>query len=216
MSKLWIENNGTAAYYQDIAPSVNYTDKSGDVAEWEKHYKKVAFNYYHFLKKLQSIILPKGSSTLDPLNFDLIANLSLDEKKSAVKYWIMQLPTDRIGISEWQVTDEQDSENVKTLLFKNKVARILIIELIREKIGDHMRLGAINLQQSQRLFRIVSNWVADFINTSDPIFKAYMTSVSITVDGEISDFTGAGFIEETFSTQSILDDCMDIYNGLHY
>ena len=31
MSKLWIENNGTAAYYQEIAPAVSYTDKSNDV-----------------------------------------------------------------------------------------------------------------------------------------------------------------------------------------
>ena len=216
MSKLWIEENGTAAFYQEIAPAVNYDDKSSDVVEWEKHYKKVGFNYYHFLKRLQAILVPKGSSTVDPLNFDLIDNLSLDEKKIAVKYWVMQNPLDRIGVEEWQVSDAQDSLNVQDLLLKSKFARGIIIELIREKIGDHMRLGAITLEQTQRFFRIAADWVEDYINTSDPIFKAYMTSTSVTVDGVTDDFTGAGFMEETFSTQDILDDCMDIYNGTHY
>lgn len=210
--KLWIEDNGTAAYYQDIAPSVNYSDKSSCVLAWEKNYKKVEFNYYHFLKVLQGIIIPKASSTLDPLNFDLIDALSLDEKKFSVKYWIMQNPADRIGVSEWQVTDEQDSTNIKQLLIKSKEGRAEIIEALREKVGDHMRLGAISLAQSQRFFRIVATYIDSYINTSDVIFKAYMTSISVTVDGEITDFTGAGFIEETFSTQAILDDCMDIYS----
>jgi len=150
------------------------------------------------------------------LNFDLIDNLSLDEKKIAVKYWVMQNPLDRIGVEEWQVSDAQDSLNVQDLLLKSKVARGIIIELIREKIGDHMRLGAIALEQTQRFFRIAADWVEDYINTSDPIFKAYMTSTSVTVDGVTDDFTGAGFMEETFSTQDILDDCMAIYNGTHY
>lgn len=216
MANLWIEENGTAAYFQEIAPAIGYENKSGDVYEWEKHYKKVGFNYYHFLKKLQSIIIPKASSTLDPLNFDLIDNLSLDEKKLAVKYWVMQNPMDRIGSEEWQVSDAQDSLNVQDLLLKSKIARSLIIELIREKIGDHMRLGNISLEQTQRFFRIAALWVDDYINTSDPIFKAYMTSDSVTVDGVTDNFTGSGFIEETFSTQDILDDCMDIYNGTHY
>ena len=76
-----------------------------------------------------------------------------------------------------------------------------------------MRLGAINLAQSQRFFRIVAGYIDSYINTSDVIFKAYMTSISVTFDCEITDFTGAGFIEETFSTQEILDDCLDIYYG---
>ena len=216
MSKLWIEENGTAAFYQEIAPAVNYEDKSNDVVSWENSYKKIGFNYYHFLKKLQTILIVKGSSTFNPLVFDLINNLSLEEKSIAVKYWVMQNPADRIGSEDWQVTDAQDSENVKSLLKLSKKARHLIIELIREKIGDHMRVGNINLDQSRRFFRIASSWVEDYINTSDPIFKAYMTSASVTVDGVIDDFTGSGFIEESFSTQSILDDCMAIYNGTHY
>lgn len=211
--KLWIEDNGTAAYYQGIAPSVNYSDKSGCVLAWENNYKKVEFNYYHFLKVIQSIIIQKASSTLDPLNFDLIDALSLDEKKFSVKYWIMQNPADRIGVNEWQVTDDQDSTNVKQLLIKSKQGRSEIIEKLREKVGDHMRLGAISLAQSQRFFRTVATYVESYINTSDVIFKAYMTSINVTVDGEITDFTGAGFIEETFSTQAILDDCMEIYSG---
>jgi len=216
MSKLWIEKNGTSAYLQEIAPAVNYEDKTDSVLWWEKSYKKLNVNYYHFLKRIQNIIVPKGSSTYSPLNFDQLDSLSEEEKVIAVKYWVMQIPTDRIGDESWQVTNYEDSENIKNLLLLSKIGRSLIIEQIREKIGDHMRLGAITLEQTQRFFRIADNYVDGYINTSDPIFKAYMTSISVTVDGEISDFTNNGFIEESFSTQQILDDCMSIYNGTHY
>lgn len=213
---LWIEKNGTAAYYQEIAPSVNYENKSGCVLAWEINYKKVNFLYYHFLKKLQSIIVPKGSSTLDPNNFDQIENLSLDEKKLAVKYWVMLNPNDRIGVEEWQVNDQEDSDNVHELLLLSKASRVTIIELIREKVGDYVRLGIMSLEQSQRFFRIVSVYIQDYVNTSDPILKAYMNSESVTVDGVTTDFTGTGFINETFANQQMLDDCMNIYNGTHY
>jgi len=196
-------------------------DVTEDVLSWEKHHKRLGVEYYHFLKIIQGILIPKGSSVSSPLLFDLIDDLTDSEKKIAVNHYVMINPAERIGVASWQVSNDEDEVLVENVIALSKESRIRIVEKIRRFIGKHcMRLGLISLDETRIFFRTSWSYTSFYIDTSDPIFKAYMTSLDITVAGIQTDFTDSGFMQEEFSTpenrQIIIDESMKIYNGTHY
>ena len=125
-------------------------------------------------------------------------------------------PAHRIGTESWQVTNEIDSINVGTVLDLSKIGRELIVEKIRKYVGECMRIGLITLDQTRIFKRVTADYTDYFIDTSDPIFKGYLTSTEITVASVYIDFRTTGYASESFFNQDILDGILKIYYGNHY
>lgn len=214
--RLWIEENGTAAYYQEIAPAVNYENKTGDVKSWEASYKKLEINYYHFLKILQRIIIPKASSTADPFNLDQMENLSEDEKILGTKYHVILDRTFRVDTAgSHQVTAEQDMKNWKYLVTESKIGRIIIDEKMRELTSEYVVLGKMTIGHTQLFLSDVVSQLLAFEGSSASMFETFMNDTSITIEGRVFDYTSTGFSSKEYgSIVGLKDDLMDIYYGV--
>ena len=192
-------------------------DMSEDACCWEKHYSRLGVNYFHFLKTIQRIITNKCAAA----HYSLITSeeiegslLTDEEKLVGTVHHVLPYVFRVLTAGNHQVTNDQDADNWKTLIYLSKEAREFIVEDVREAVADYLRTGGIGFEQSQRFFMITDDYIEAYENAASPVFYSYMTSSSITVDGQIFDFTsGNGFIGETFGTQVILDKVLSIYNN---
>ena len=190
----------------------NDTDVTEDASVWVKHFNRLGINYFHFLKKLQSIIIPKCNPNYPALDYSGIDNLSAEELEIGTKYHVLPYSV-RVGSSfPYQVTDEIDSKNWYELLDLSKEGRSLIVEKMRKETGELMRIGSITLTQTQNFFRDVFLMLEYYINASDPEFKVFLKSL----DEGGYDYTETGFASKDYYTVELYNILLATYMGETY
>lgn len=189
-------------------------DVTNDVTVWDKHGDRLHINYVHILKKIREILTIKSNPNYPTLDFSGMDNLSNEEKLIGCKYFVFPHPI-RVSI----VSDEQDNEAWNNLLENSKIGRIALYEEMRRKAGDEIRTATdyfAELGQNQHFYTDTYELADWFQETNHPAFKAWLCSTSVTVDGEVYDYTSNGFASKNYFEQSILDDLLDIYDGNNY
>jgi len=186
-------------------------DMTEDAQTWLNHYRRLQINYNHMYKKVATILITKVLG-----DWANIGNLTQEESEIAVMLHIAPYTNRVITASAWQVSDDIDRENWGILLEETANGRRSIYELMRLRAGEAMRLGVLNLEQSQNFFTDVHPKASYYTETNHPSFKAWLNSEIVTVDSEVFDYTSTGFASKLYFNQALLDDLIDIYNGDHY
>ena len=190
-------------------------DATSDLIEWEKHYQRLKINYYHFLKIVQGVLIPKCNPNYPTLDYSGIDNLSDEEKRIGTKYHALPYSFRVLTTGSHQVSDGQDSINFRNLLYLSKYARAEIVELMREKVGDRMRTGVITLTASQKFFRDSNNMLQYYENTSDPEFKVWLLGTDDSLNSGY-DHSSTGFSSKDYYVETIKNDLEEIITGEHY
>jgi len=204
MSKLWIETGGTAAFIQEIAPSVNYEDKTSDISAWDKYGLRVK-DYKYVQYRIKMLVL-----AITGLDFSTYGNLTDEEKKLAAKWmsapYILRVPS--------QYSDEEDRENWLRLIElsegHNKLStqgRARIFEEMRQRVSEELRVEAMALEDSQDFFRTCFIDSQAYIACNDPQFKFWLDNTV----GE--QYENNGFAQKSYYNETLKNDLLSIYNG---
>lgn len=193
----------------------NDTDVTSDAAAWDKHFRRLGINYYHFLKIIQGIIIPKCCPNYPTLDYSEISDLSEDEKRIGTIYHVLPYSYRVSNDNPYKVTDSVDAYNWSKLLDFSKKGRYEIAESMRSAVGERVRLGLIALTQTQHFFRDVYLMIEFYISSSDPEFKVFIKSIDDTLLSGYN-HSSNGMNSKDYWSQELEDLIYSIYSGQNY
>lgn len=137
-------------------------------------------------------------------NLSTYNNLTTEQKIIGAKYFLVPYSL-RVGNGIF--TDLEDKENWLFLLIKTKESRVNCVEAMRLFIGEKLRIGEINLVNTQKFIKDVFELIKWFNESNAPDFKQWIIN-------EIgSKYEFKGFKNTSYWSQEIQDGLMNIYNG---
>lgn len=203
--KLWIENVDLhpSSYWGDIAPSVNFTDKSNDLISWDLYGSQVLdFDRYRYQMKAPFYALAGNQ-------LQNWASLIDEVKAIAVKMFFVPYAL-RLTI----VSDEQDVINWERILTLTQgtpteqyVGRAKTFDVMRICVAHRVRKETMSMNDSQQMLKDVGQIIDWYIRVNAPDFKQWLTN-------EIgSAYENNGFEQKSYYNLSLEDELYSIYNG---
>lgn len=138
------------------------------------------------------------------IDLSTYSQLTQSQKLIGAKYFLVNYS---YRVTNLTVSEDEDKENFIFLLTQTKESRIACVESMRLFIGEQMRLGKMNLLNSQGFIKDVFELTDWFNKSNAPDFKQWL----INEDGSI--YEHKGFKNTHYWSQEIQDGLMDIYNG---
>jgi hypothetical protein len=199
MSKLWIENNGTAAYYQEIAPAVSYTDKSNDIEAWNL-FGESTVGYKLTRDKIKALVIIATNPNYPTLDFSGWAAYSY---KSIAAKWVVAPYALRVTVH----TDNIDSDIWDVLVEKTKSGRAGVVELMRKRVSDELRKETLTKYDTDDFWDATHIIFNEYIDANGAKFKDWLSNT------EGSDYENNGFAQKEYFTEELRDDLLNIYKG---
>ncbi len=204
--KLWVENiSFPNVQYTDEDLSATHTDYSNDIEKW-KQYGYEVLQWMHVRRKIQSLVV--GIVNPDYSNW---GGLTQAQKDIAINLilapYALRVPA---------VTDEEDSENWVNLVkntrgISGKCAggRAYVIELMRERVSDNLRVELWSHTTADAFYYDTSTHITayEFANTPDLI--QWLTNAAG------SPYENDGFAQKSYYSDGLKDDLVNIYYGFY-
>lgn len=203
--KLWIENTDIhpASYWGDVAPSVDFTDKSNDLISWDLYGSQVLdFDRYRYEMKAPFYALA-GSQLQN------WASLNDEVKAIAVKMFFVPYAL-RLTV----VSDEQDSLNWEKILtltqgtpVEQYQGRAKTFDMMRICVAQRVRKEIMSMTDSQQMLKDVGQIVDWYIRVNSPDFKQWLMNEAG------SPYENNGFAQKSYYSLLLRNELYDIYNG---
>jgi len=181
--------------FKTTVDDVNYEDIS-TMETWDK---SNLLDWYRRRTEISTLFYAEAGAGLETF-----AGMSAERKLLACKYFLIPY-----GLRMTFVTDAEDEAAWDLLLKLAAESRNDLIEAMRIKVGQYMRIGTLTLAQTQEFFKDVNLMIEWYIKSNSPDFKQWLNN-------EVgSPYELAGFAETSYYVSQVKDDLVEIYNGAY-